>query len=178
MVTQFGFKSVDATNISNPDPVSATLYTLTPDGARPMISADWVKPIIAITLPEAIPFEVRRAFVCARDAMCYAYWYYPLLTLMAQQLLRVGDFATDVACRHHAIAPIRSFGRRVAKLLEVGVIPSGDATLWEGILHMRNHSTHPSFQEIWGPGMAIPIAQRVADGIGGMSWNAHRPDTT
>src|ERR1700686_493041 len=168
---KLGFKTVTARNLLEPDPISASHHMRTVDGFRQMLPEDWVDPITGVTLPDSVPFEVRRAFQMARDAMCYGYWFYPLVTLMAQQLLRVADFATDVACLTHSIKSPRNFKARVDELIAVGIIPQAHEGLWEGIRRMRNHSTHPNFQQIWGPGMAIPIAQRVADAIAGIRWN-------
>lgn len=167
---EMGFKLVDADNVLAPDAVSVDFHILTPLGARPMGSDDWIAAINEVQLCEGVPLVVRRAFMMARNAMCYAHWYYPVLTLMVQQLLRVADFANGIACQGYGINTKWPLAKRTAALCEAGAIPKEQAGLWEGLRRQRNHCTHPNFQEVWPPGMVIETARHVAEAINTISW--------
>ena len=87
-----GFKVVDATNVLAIDPLVGGLATMRPDGTiEPTAERDFAHTLAAIDIKPHVPLEVRRGFLFARNSMCYGYWCYGMLTLGAQQMLRVAD---------------------------------------------------------------------------------------
>jgi hypothetical protein len=166
----YGFKMVDEMNLLAPDPLMGSMATRENDVVRPMIPNDLLQPILAVTLEERVPFEVRRAFFFARNAMCYGYWYYPLITLGSQQLLRVADYATEVAGSVNGLTPHRNFRPRIDQLVAAGVIDSANRGTWELICRFRNKATHPEWQQIWGIPQTLNVVRAVANEITAMRW--------
>jgi hypothetical protein len=141
------------------DPLVDGMVTIENDEGRAMTPFDLARPILMVELPNEVPFEVRRAFYMARNAMAYGYWYWPLVTMGAQQILRVADFATDVAWN---TTKSPNFKERVEKLIKRRVIDGSDANLWECVRDWRNKATHPEWQQTWGPKWGVKFAQTVA----------------
>jgi hypothetical protein len=167
----YGFKMVTLENLLEPDPVMQYFWQRSPDGSfSQMAAADWAYPILAVKLSDNVPQVVRDAFYFARNAMCYAYWYYPLHTIGSQQILRVADFATDVAAKQNGLRPARGFERRINQLVNAGIISSTERR-WDGIRRLRNSATHPAFQQNWGGGMSIELVQIVAGLINSLKWH-------
>jgi hypothetical protein len=167
---QYGFKMVTLENLLDPDPVMKLFWQRSPDGNfSQMGPKDWAAPILSFDLSDLVPRVVREAFYFTRNAMCYAYWYYPLLTIGCQQILRVADFATEIAATENGLKPARSFARRIEQLLKAGIIPQAEGR-WEGIRRLRNSATHPEFQQNWGGGMSIEMIQTTAALINGLKW--------
>jgi hypothetical protein len=169
---RYGFKLVTEGNLLEPDPLMGSFATREGDVIRPMVPADLLRVILPITLENPVPFEVRKAFMFARDAMCYAFWYYPLITLGAQQILRVADYATDVAGRLNGIASHKTFGPRIDQLRAAGVLDGARISAWNLLCEMRNRVTHPEWQQTWMPSDGITIVRMVADEIQALRWPA------
>jgi hypothetical protein len=108
-------------------------------------------------------------FTFTQGAMSYGHWYYPLLTLISHDLLRVADYATVEACRERRISA-RTFEKRIAALLDAGAIPPGDSRMWTNIREARNRATHPASQNIYGFSMAFDVLKVVSALIGRIDW--------
>ena len=168
----YGFKLVDESNVLTPDEVFNALVTIDEDGPRSVAPSDTLRNLREVQLDDAVPLDVRRAFQMALGAMAYAYWYYPLFTLAAQQILRVADFASDVFARERGFDLQYSLAARLKTLAKAQAIDELQLRRWEGIRRLRNSATHPSFQQIWGPAQAIDIARAVADAINTLPWSS------
>lgn len=168
---RLGFKVVDAENVLTIDPVVADLATMSSDGTtRPMTQQDFARAFAAINLDASVPTEVRRGFLFTRNALCYGYWCYGMLTLGAQQMLRVADDALAFAVRERGITKRMTFADRIRKLVELGDIPAEDEIRWDGVRNLRNSATHQRFQQIWSPGMARQMASTVAILLARVAW--------
>jgi hypothetical protein len=167
----YGFKMVDAANVLEPDPIISKMATREDDVIRPMVPSDLLRPILAVTLAAPVPFEVRRAFLFARNAMCYGFWYYPLITIGSQQILRVADYATDVAITASGGKPRRSFRGRVDQLVARGILDHTRLHTWEAICRLRNRATHPDWQEVWGIPQTVRVVETVATEILALRWS-------
>lgn len=167
----FGFKIVTLENVLEVDPVVADHVTLNraTGEARPQAKEDWVPLVMSVTLDTAVPHEVRKMFIFAQGAMCYAHWYYPLLTLVSHDLLRVADFATVEACRERALRG-RTMQKRITALVADGAVAPADERLWTVIREARNRTTHPPTQYIYGFGMAFDILRTIRDLIDRIAW--------
>jgi hypothetical protein len=169
-----GFKVVDADNVLAIDPLVAGLATKSPGGTvRPTAERDFARTFAAINVEPHVPLEVRRGFLFARNAMCYGYWCYGMLTLGAQQRLRVADDALAYAER--GIAKRLTFADRIRKLVELGDIPAEDEIRWDGVRNLRNSATHQKFQQIWSPGMAGQMVSTVATLLARVTWRLSAP---
>jgi hypothetical protein len=166
-----GFKNVTVENVLGVDPVVAMMYALNhaTDEARPQEPSDWITVVVRVELSHSVPHEVRRVFTFAKGAMCYAHWYYPMLTLGAHELLRVTDFAAAEACRLHGIKA-KTFKDRIAELAAAGVISAADESMWTTIRNARNRATHPAAQDVYGFSHAYQILKIVHAVINRLVW--------
>jgi hypothetical protein len=170
---------VDATNVLAIDPIVASLATMRPDGTiEPTAERDFARTFAAIDIEPHVPLEVRRGFLFARNAMCYGYWCYGMLTLGAQQMLRVADDALGYAVRERGISKRLTFADRICKLVELGAIPAEDEIRWDGVRNLRNSATHQKFQQIWSPGVAGQMVSTVATLLARVSWPHSEPGET
>lgn len=168
--SQYGFKRVDAENVLSPDPLMAALATREGDVIRPMTYEDVARPLLRIHLNDDVPKEVRRAFLFPLYAMCYAFWYYPLTTLGAQQILRVADLASERAGHANGLQPHRNFRPRIGQLRAAGVIQAAREDRWNQIVDMRNRVTHPGCQQTWGFAQTVQVVRMIADEINALRW--------
>jgi hypothetical protein len=172
----YGFKIPDRSNLLEPDPLSKVFSTIDEYGSRPFSSDDIFCALEPIRLTAPVPHEVRRAFQMALGSLPYAYWYYPLYTIGAQQLLRVADFALDQFARNVGLERSYSLGERIQRLSATGALADDNLRRWQLIRRLRNSATHPGFQEVWGLPQARDVAQSVAEAIGALPWTGG-PDT-
>jgi len=166
------FKKVTAENWLDPDPLYAHLVKRDKrDGAiYPMDGRDWIELVNTIEFDECVPEDVREAFWFTLGAVGYSYFYWPLLTIVAQQSLRIADFAVDKLFDALALRPKpRSFAERLRRLHDLGYLDDAEYNRWEGLRILRNHSTHPTFQENWGP-MSLETVRIAADASARLPW--------
>ncbi len=150
-----GFKIVTPENWLDPDPLSGLIVKLDRrDGSvQPVDGRDWIAYVNAVQLSEQVPRKVRDAYDFAIGAVGYGYFYYPLFTLVVQQVLRVADFA--VACLFGIRLDLpkprkRTFEARLAALGTAGYLGDVGFTRWDAIRRLRNSATHPEWQQTWG----------------------------
>lgn len=97
--------------------------------------------------------------------MIYGWFFYPLITLAAEQFPRIQEAAARAACQQRQLIPARTsksgkpiepkFSEIIEALAKGGVIGQADRPRWEAARELRNLSSHPSRQSIFSPGMAI-----------------------
>lgn len=167
----FGFKIVTLENVLEVDPVVADHVTLNraTGEARLQAPEDWVPLVMGVTLDAKVPHEVRKMFVFVQGAMCYAHWYYPLLTLISHDLLRVADFATVEACRERGLGST-TMEKRIAALVAHGAVTPEDERVWTIVRKARNRATHPPTQDIYGFSMAFDILRAIRNLIDRIAW--------
>lgn len=171
------FKNVTVDNWLEPDPLYAGLVNLNKvDGTiSATTGADWIRYMDGHRLAAEVPEEVRHAFDFAAGAVGYSYFYYPILTLVAQQELRIADFAIDKLFDARGITPKpQSFKRRLEILHKRGLLSDGEFGRWDAIRNLRNHSTHPPWQQNWGHAMSLEIVKAVAEAISDLPWTAKK----
>jgi len=85
-----GFKQTTVENWLEPDPLMAALVNLdhTTGLVTPSQGTDWIGFVNDLEIATAVPREVREAFRFATGAVGYAYFYYPMFTIVSQQVLR------------------------------------------------------------------------------------------
>jgi len=169
-----GFKIPSVDSILDPDLISDALIS-DDDGTQDKLTPAYILHAIeSIQLDAAVPLEVRRSFQMALGAMIYGYWYYPLYTLVSQQILRVGDFALDYFARTVGVAKPLPISARIRELYDAGLLSLEDRDHWEAIRRLRNSVAHPASTQIWPLSHAIDVAQLVAGAIAVLPWDARQ----
>jgi hypothetical protein len=169
--SEMGFKVVTVDNVLEMDPTLEMLAMQTEGGIiRALQPDDFTRHFTAIDLAPQVPLEVRRAFLFARNAMCYGYWCYGILTLGSQQMLRVADDALAHALRMRGIEKRASFKERISRLVTLCDIPAEDKIRWDALRNLRNGATHQSFQQIHSPTDAVRLTTVIAELLGRVTW--------
>jgi uncharacterized protein DUF4145 len=135
-------------------------------GAVDAITEPWperLKRILSFQLPDDVPTEIRSLFEAAQATMVYGYYYYPLYTVGSEHLYR----ALEAALRHRAIVEGYSARQRGLKetmkyLARKGVLGERDLDRLEPLRHLRNEASHPEFQTLLTPGMAMKSLELTA----------------
>ncbi len=150
--------------------------TLRQDGTiAPMVAEDWLEPILMPKILDSVPVEIEALFEAARGTMAYGWFFYPAMTLGAQQLFRVAEAAVRMLCVDNGAPRPRSFKDAVDWLVAKSVIPIADQTRWEALRSLRNLGSHPKLQEHLGPALAFQALTDVADLINGLPFGSTRP---
>jgi hypothetical protein len=166
------FKQVTVQNWLKPDPVMAHLVNSNVrDGTTCSVNgSDWNQFVNDLPIPPQVPQDVRTAFEFATGAIGYSYFYYPLFAIVAQQVLRVADFAVDKLLEGLAMKPIRSFKRRLMTLRAHGQLTDWQVNRWEALRMMRNEATHPAWHRNWETSMSLGLVRSVAEAISDLPW--------
>jgi hypothetical protein len=170
-----GFKVVDGDNVLQPDPLMEALATMDPAGIRPIRQGDFARTFATIDIDAGVPLETRRAFLFARNAMCYGYWCYGLMTLGTQQMMRVADDAIARAARERDIVKRLTFSERLRRLVVQGIVPPEDGARWDALRRLRNNATHQRSQQIISPSEAARMTAEVAELLARVEWLAPPP---
>jgi Domain of unknown function (DUF4145) len=90
--------------------------------------------------------------------------FYPLLTLGAEQLLRVLEAAVSLQCHTlNAPAQVKSFARKIDWLTNQKLISPEEQTRWHAMRKLRNLASHPTEQAIFSVGMTLTVLDSTAD---------------
>ena len=172
-VKKGGVKGVTVENWLVQDPVMVpwTRVNMVDGSSRPTTGEDWILSVNAVMLAPHVPDEIHDLFEYAKGAMGYGYFYYPLFTLVAQQLLRVADIAVDVLFDKLAVVPKpKSLDRRIVILRERWLIDDEQYFLFDMLREMRNRATHDPTRTILMPPHAIEDIHWIAEMISGLPW--------
>ena len=167
-----GFKVVDGENVMRPDPIMEALATMDATGIRPIAQTDFAHTFAAIGIDAGVPLDVRRGFLFARNAMCYGFWCYGLMTLGTQQMMRVADDGIARAAREHGLPKRLTFAERLSRLVALGAVPTEDEPRWNALRRLRNNATHQESQQILTPANAAQMTTTVATLLARVSWRA------
>ena len=167
-----GFKRISIANWQDRD-IPIGFSALTPDS--------WVEHHMQPQLGPHVPADIASLFEVARGAMVYGWFFYPLITLAAEQCSRVVEAGVRACCVEHGIptqrldknsSPLRTksgrpietaYSDNIAMLIKAGVIPASDAELWNAARELRNLFSHPERQMIFPPGVTLGILQTTSD---------------
>ena len=154
----FGMKRLSADNWNQIDPTNL-MFGGVPD------PASLIDHLMTQPLSERVPDDIAKLFEVARSAMCYGYLFYPLWTLAAEQLLRVGDAAVSLRCRQlGASRAVNTFEKKIEFLKDR--LPPADLQFdWNALRRLRNTASHPAEQMIVTPGMSVPLVEHIANAI-------------
>jgi hypothetical protein len=158
---ELGLKRLTPENWLKPDTVMRFFGRL-PDVGEPYVPSgeERARDVMGIEMAEEVPPEVRRLFAAVKGALCYGYFFHPLLSLVSEQLSRVAEAAD--ARKYEAVGEPRrvrktleceprnaSFQDRLDYLKRGGLITERDAVWWGAIREHRGcglrHSCVTSF---------------------------------
>jgi hypothetical protein len=162
-----GFKRINAANLQQSD-ISRAFGRGTPEA--------WVGGFSRVQLDARVPQEIAALFEVARGAMIYGWFFYPLMTLGAEQCYRVMEAGIRARCAQLGIPVVVaqkdgtgrpvSFGRLMQTLTERGLIRDDDKALWDIAKDLRNWASHPEAQTILTPPYAHSALARAAELLG------------
>jgi hypothetical protein len=153
-MTDLRFKQLTVENYQESDPTLSLFVRMSSkDGSiRTLTDADWAEKVLAVELSEQVPVEVRRLFAVARGALLYGYFFYPLFTLGTEQLFRIAESAVGHKCVAIGVPEKKledmNFQRRLAHLVDEGMISSVAHRRWDALRHLRNLTSHPKDQTV------------------------------
>ena len=162
--TEYGIKKLTKQNWLEPAAVWKAFVRLCADGTPvPFTSSDFVEPLLEVRLSSNVPEQLRKLFEVARGTMIYGWFFYPLLTLGAEQAFRVAEAAVNHKCDELGFKGRRAFEKRLEWLAEQDVIRATSKKTWHAVRELRNIGSHPDSQQIFSPGMAVESLQRCAE---------------
>jgi hypothetical protein len=153
-----GQKAITPDNFAQPD--SRILYFFSD-------RENWLKRCHSSVVVPQVPENVAALLRTARGTISYAWFYYPLLTLGAEQCTRCLEAAARECCKNVGIVventdkkgklrPVH-FGNLLAALIDRGLLTNEDAGRWDVGRDLRNMAAHPGDQMIFTPGQALGL---------------------
>ena len=153
----YGFKRITMANWNETDDIIQF--------PSPVRDETWVKACLKPETNSAVPKKITAMFEVARGSMIYGWFFYPLITLAAEQCHRVLEAGARTRCEQLGLPtkiPKKKGGLRdaifselIKSLAKHGAIFQRDLPRWGATRHLRNSASHPSRQTILSPGMAI-----------------------
>lgn len=117
-------------------------------------------------LTESVPADVAALFETGQGAMAYGYFYYPLYSLGAERLLRAFEAAVVLRARREGLDAERAMlGNTLSWLTKKGVLTQDNCEALQPWRALRNSASHPGFQSLLTPGMAIAMLDAIAKEI-------------
>lgn len=165
-MTPLSIKTLTKENWLLPDiiPSVLTQHSLNDCYTHLMNGEDWLAQFTAPKLNEAVPIDVQVLFEVARGSLAYGYFFYPLFTLAAEQLFRVGEAAVSAKfLLVGGINPKKRFQMKLKFLLDNKIITDIEFANWNTVRDFRNRVSHPKKQNIFAPGQIAGMLNFVAD---------------
>jgi hypothetical protein len=131
--------------------------------SRPDQCEGFVFDLSQVRLDDAVPLPVRKLFEAARGALVFSVMFYPLLTLGAEQLLRVLETSLVFKCQQMNAPDIGKFSQRVEWLRKHKAISTDDEVRWKQLVELRNEASHPKDQMIFGLAQALTILDATVE---------------
>jgi hypothetical protein len=151
-----------------PDPALAVFTKLNLDEGTvsPMTSEDWFAVWQHATVDAPVPTEIINLFEQARACLAYGFFYYPLYTLGAEQLLRVAEASLAVKCAAlGAPRAVRTLEKRIDWLAKNAAIPGFDGDRWHSLRKLRNATTHHAERMLLTPASVQQLLHEVASAL-------------
>jgi hypothetical protein len=153
-MNEFGFKRLSLETWLTVDAAWQGVFMSYSSRSQP---EGFVFDICQKNLSEAVPLPVRKLYETARGALAYSVVFYPLLTLGAEQLLRVIDSATLHKCEQMNAPDIGKFFQRIEWLRKHKAIPESEEPRSKQVVELRNQASHPTDQMIFNLPMALTL---------------------
>jgi hypothetical protein len=151
-----------------PDPTLAvfTKLNLADGTVAPMASEDWFAVWQHATVDAPVPTEIINLFEQARACLAYGFFYYPLYTLGAEQLLRVAEASLALKCAAlGAPRAMRTLKKRIDWLAENAAIPGFDRDRWHSLRKLRNETTHHAERMLLTPAAVQHLLHEIASAL-------------
>jgi hypothetical protein len=156
----FGFKRLSLENWLTPDSAWAGVFMSYSSSNQ---CEGFVHDICEKHLADTVPLPVRKLFETARGALVYSVVFYPLLTLGAEQLMRVFETAVSMKCERMSAPDIWKFPQKIAWLVKHAAIPKEEEDRWKMVVELRNDASHPKDQKIFDLAMTLTILDLAED---------------
>jgi hypothetical protein len=152
-----------------------------PSGFSRLTPDSWVEHNMEPQPGPNVPTDIAALFEVARGAMVYGWFFYPLITLAAEQCSRVLEAGVKACCVAHGIPtqrldknghPLRTnsgrpidttYSENIAMLIKAEIIPASETDLWKASRELRNMFSHPERQMIFPPGITLGMLLMTAD---------------
>lgn len=161
---QHDCKHIDTANWQSGDE-QTVLWSQTTGMAK--TPAEWVGLYLQPQLTSSVPKEIVTLLEVARGAMIYGWFFYPLVTLGAEQCWRVLQAGVRLRCQQLGIQTKRkdrggrewntSFFENVSALLGSNLVTELDKPRWDAVRRLRNSTSHPDRQMILDPGQGRQV---------------------
>jgi hypothetical protein len=174
--SSLGFRQLNASNWLDIDPLMKTTI-ISPFGSNPHDA--WFEAISEFQLDDTVPVEVLRLFEAAKGILLYGLFFYPLIALGADQLVRVAEAAVRLKCRALGAEPrqFKFFSNAVGWLIKRdGIRPEHQAS-WTMTVTLRNDVSHLSEQRAYSVGMLLQQMHMLTAMINDLFSNSETPST-
>ena len=167
IMTPVAIKTLTTENWLQPDiiPSVLTKLSLNDHYAYLMTAEDWVAQFTKPKLAMTVPNEVQVLFEVARGSLAYGYFFYPLYTLAAEQLFRVGEAAVSAKYLLVGGTKKKDFQKKLEYLRDKKMITDVEFSDWHTIRQFRNLVSHPERQNIFPPGQIVGMLGHVANSV-------------
>jgi hypothetical protein len=164
-----GLKQLTSKNWLEADPASLVRSAISFPG-RSIPTPPWPERLDEVLRPRltgSVPTDVAALFETGQGAMAYGYFYYRLYTLGAEHLLRAFEAAVVLRARREGFDAERAMLADTLRWLTTkGVLTQADCDALQPLRTLRNAASHPGFQSLLTPGMAIAFLDDIAKEIG------------
>jgi hypothetical protein len=168
-MSHLGIKTLTTENWLDTDPIMAAFVQMSlTDGSKTVISADkWATRFLRPQLDPSVPEEILRLFEVARGSIAYGYFFYPLFTLAAEQLLRVAEAAVASKCAliRAPRSKTKYFHEKLTYLRDQNIITKPEYEEWNLFREGRNIASHPKRQTLLMPKDALLLLINIAEKI-------------
>lgn len=169
---QHDFKDIGTLNWESADEQTSLWMQMTGVTKTP---TEWVEYYRRPTFKSSVPKEIVTLLEVARGAMIYGWFFYPLVTLGAEQCWRVLEAGVRLRCKQVGIRTKRvgrggreldtNFSENVAALMGSNLISGLDKARWDAVRNIRNSRSHPSQQMILDPGQAQGVLESAVEAL-------------
>jgi hypothetical protein len=169
-------KIVSASNVFEVDPAFALDVTIDLHTGQTRLAghADWIADVMVLDMHADVAPAVRKAFDAVRGSLCYAYWYAPLLSSVASDVLRIADLALVEACRSVGRRS-HTMSARIATLRSLGAIARTDEAAWAAVRRARGALGYPFAGEPYGFASTLRLVTTVRDLVDRIALSAPGP---
>lgn len=149
---EHGIKQVTPSNWLEIDPAWTGIHMPSSTDGQ---GAAWAQYVMQTKLNVAVPADVRTLFSAAQGMIVYSLFFYPLMTLGCDQILRVIETALRAKCveLNAPSTSTKTYMNAISWLVKHGVISVDTEMRWQAARMLRNDVSHPSFQHIYSVGM-------------------------
>jgi hypothetical protein len=164
------FKEIGTANWQSADEQTAPWVGMTAAAKTP---AEWVGYYLRPRLKPTVPMEIVTLLEVARGAMIYGWFFYPLLTLGAEQCWRVLESGVRLRCQQIGIQTKRprgkgreedtTFSENVTALFGRPFAMKLNKSRWDAVRGLRSSTSHPSRQMILDPAQTKGVLETAVE---------------